>query len=102
MRLNSFEEWSPLREVIVGSAVNYTSHERELSFDLFFHDNISRSDRFYARLAVPGGPTPAETADGRGLLRSLLCERFEFGGRANRADQGSATVALRRRLRDDV
>jgi glycine amidinotransferase len=53
MRLNSFDEWSPLREAIVGSAVNYTSHERELSFDLFFHDNITRSEWYYPRLTTP-------------------------------------------------
>lgn len=54
MKLNSFDEWSQLREVIVGSAQNYTSHERELSFDLFFHDNIARTEWFYPRLSIPG------------------------------------------------
>ncbi|MFV2104380.1 glycine amidinotransferase [Micromonospora sp. LOL_024] len=53
MKLNSFDEWSPLREVVVGSAVNYTSHERELSFDLFFHDNLVRSEWYYPRLSAP-------------------------------------------------
>ncbi|MFF9179059.1 glycine amidinotransferase [Streptomyces sp. NPDC014793] len=52
--LNSFDEWSPLREVIVGSALNYSSHERELSFDLFFHENITRSEWYYPRLSMPG------------------------------------------------
>ncbi|WBB53717.1 glycine amidinotransferase [Verrucosispora sp. WMMD573] len=52
MHLNSYDEWSPLREVVVGSALNYTSHERELSFDLFFHDNLIRSEWYYPRLAV--------------------------------------------------
>jgi glycine amidinotransferase len=52
MRLNSYDEWSPLREVVVGSAVNYTSHQRELSFDLFFHDNLVRSEWYYPRLAI--------------------------------------------------
>ncbi|MGW8066175.1 glycine amidinotransferase [Streptomyces ziwulingensis] len=57
MRLNSYDEWSPLREVVVGSAENYVSHERELSFDLFFHDNLaqdnpSRSEWFYPRLSA--------------------------------------------------
>lgn len=52
MKLNSFDEWSPLREVIVGSATNYTSHERELSFDLFFHDNIARTEWYYPRLGA--------------------------------------------------
>ncbi|MGV4887890.1 glycine amidinotransferase [Streptomyces viridosporus] len=60
MTLNSFDEWSTLKEVIVGSAANYTSHERELSFDLFFHDNIAgdnstRSEWYYPRLSVGGG-----------------------------------------------
>lgn len=41
MRLNSFDEWSPLREVIVGSGIGYTAHEREHSFDMFLHENIS-------------------------------------------------------------
>jgi glycine amidinotransferase len=55
VHLNSFDEWSPLKEVVVGGAENYVSHERELSFDLFFHDNIakdntSRSEWYYPRL----------------------------------------------------
>ncbi|MEV3930491.1 MULTISPECIES: glycine amidinotransferase [unclassified Streptomyces] len=56
MLLNSFDEWSRLREVVVGSAENYVSHERELSFDLFFHDNLAqdnpgRSEWYYPRLS---------------------------------------------------
>jgi glycine amidinotransferase len=39
-----------MREVIVGSAENYTSHDREVSFDLFFHENLFRSDWAYPRL----------------------------------------------------
>lgn len=54
MKLNSFDEWSPLKEVIVGSALNYTSHTRELSFDLFFHDNIIRTEWYYPRLETTG------------------------------------------------
>lgn len=50
MKLNSYDEWSPLREVIVGSAENYTSHDTELSFDLFFHENVTRSEWYYPRL----------------------------------------------------
>ncbi|MFJ8621937.1 glycine amidinotransferase [Kitasatospora sp. NPDC093550] len=50
MQLNSHDEWSPLKEIIVGSAANYTSHDRELSFDLFFHENLFRSDWAYPRL----------------------------------------------------
>lgn len=61
MLLNSFDEWSRLREVVVGSAENYVSHERELSFDLFFHDNLaqdnpSRSEWYYPRLSARSEP----------------------------------------------
>ena len=58
--LHTFDEWSLLREVIVGSAENYTSHERELSFDLFFHDNLTqdnkhiRTEWYYPRVAPRG------------------------------------------------
>lgn len=48
--LNSYDEWSPLKEVIVGSATNYSSHDREISFDIFFHENLYRSDWAYPRL----------------------------------------------------
>ena len=50
LKLHSYDEWSPLKEIVVGSAHNYTSHERELSFDLFFHDNLVRSEWYYPRL----------------------------------------------------
>ncbi|MER7580096.1 glycine amidinotransferase [Kitasatospora sp. NPDC097691] len=65
MRLNSFDEWSPLKEIVVGSAENYVSHERELSFELFFHDNIAgdnRSEWYYPRLTSRlGDPTAGGT-----------------------------------------
>lgn len=59
MRLNSFDDWSPLREIIVGSAENYTSHDRELSFDVFFHENLFRSDWAYPRLRKASEAEPA-------------------------------------------
>ncbi|MBN3922050.1 glycine amidinotransferase [Nostoc sp. NMS4] len=36
--VNSFDEWSSLTEVIVGSPINYNTQDLELSFKLFFHD----------------------------------------------------------------
>lgn len=60
-KLNSYDEWSPLREAIVGSARNYTSHERELSFELFFHDNINRSEWYYPRLSAKSGGSAAHS-----------------------------------------
>ena len=72
LKLNSYDEWSPLREVIVGSARNYTSHERELSFDLFFHDNlIARSEWYYPRV----GP-PSTTKGSRKQVQSVIKQRY--------------------------
>lgn len=48
--INTHNEWDPLEEIIVGSAKNYVSHDRELSFDVFFHENLFRSDWAYPRL----------------------------------------------------
>jgi glycine amidinotransferase len=39
--VNSFDEWSPLKEIIVGSPLNYNQQDLELSFKLFFHDNAT-------------------------------------------------------------
>ncbi|MFF5252890.1 glycine amidinotransferase [Streptomyces leeuwenhoekii] len=76
MRVNSYDEWSPLREVIVGSARNYTSHERELSFDLFFHDNLVRSEWYYPRLSTPGSASGTEDAESGRSGRSPIKQRY--------------------------
>lgn len=36
--LNSFNEWSKLKEIVVGSPINYNTQDLELSFKVFFHD----------------------------------------------------------------
>ncbi|MFI6359407.1 glycine amidinotransferase [Streptomyces sp. NPDC050743] len=59
MQLHSHDDFTPLREVIVGSAANYLGHDRDLSFELFHHENLTgfRSDWAYPRLAKAGtGP----------------------------------------------
>lgn len=40
MTVNIFTEWGPLKEIIVGSVFNMTPHNIDLSFKLFFNDNI--------------------------------------------------------------
>src|ERR1700735_1786612 len=40
VKLNSYDDWAPLREVILGTAVNYVAHQRDLSFDLFFFEQL--------------------------------------------------------------
>lgn len=44
--LNSHNEWSPLKEVIVGSADNYVTPEIELSFQLFYTEDSTKNN-FY-------------------------------------------------------
>lgn len=68
MRVNSYDEWSPLREVIVGSGLAYESHELELSFKLFFHDVVN-SSFYYPTYEVSGNDT-------RSQVRPLLNRRY--------------------------
>jgi glycine amidinotransferase len=52
MIVNSYNEWSPLSEVVVGSASGYQFHELELSFRLFFHD-VANSSFYYPSSEPP-------------------------------------------------
>ena len=40
MSVNIHDEWTKLEEIVVGSVFNYTEHNVDLSFKLFFNDNI--------------------------------------------------------------
>lgn len=55
MTLNSYDDWSPLREIVVGSAAAYMDHAPDLSFDLFYYDNLTgdnptRPHGYYPRI----------------------------------------------------
>lgn len=50
MKVNSYNEWDTLKEVIVGSAFNYNIPMLDISFKLFFHDN---AHGYYANLTKP-------------------------------------------------
>ena len=102
MRLNSFDEWSPLREAIVGSAVNYTSHERELSFDLFFHDNISRSEWYYPRLSVPSEPAPTATERRKAPIKQRYVDELNEDVEGIAKTLESLSVVVHRPLDLDV
>lgn len=39
--VHSFDEWSPLREVVVGRADHYNAHHVDTSFRLFYFDNVA-------------------------------------------------------------
>ncbi|RNH93499.1 inosamine-phosphate amidinotransferase 1 [Micromonospora aurantiaca] len=58
---NSFDEWSRLREVVVGRAEHYTAHDVDTSWSLFYFENVAPV------LADGGGgellPIPARLVD---------------------------------------
>ena len=76
MKLNSYDEWSQLYEVVVGSAQNYTSHDREISFDFFFHDNLkTRSEWYYPRISTPLAGEP-RSGDRRRTIKQRYVEEL--------------------------
>ncbi|MEU4729556.1 glycine amidinotransferase [Streptomyces sp. NPDC023588] len=75
MRLSSHDDFTRLREIIVGSAANYTGHDRDVSFELFHHENLTgfRSDWAYPRLVTPteAGTRPEQWAINRRYAEEL-------------------------------
>ncbi|MGC4786326.1 glycine amidinotransferase [Micromonospora sp. DT178] len=47
MRLNSYDDFSPLKEVVLGSAANYLERIHDLSFDMFVSDNLTGAKGYY-------------------------------------------------------
>jgi glycine amidinotransferase len=81
VKASSFDEWSPLREVIVGTCAGYDAHDVELSFRLFFND-VPNSSFYYPSLHVQN---PLEAADSRRPLNARYVEELaedldEFAG----------------------
>jgi len=76
--LSSHDEWSALKEVVVGSAVGYLAHERDLSFELFFHDNLFRSDWAYPRLTPCPGSKGERYEVKRRYVRELIADVESF------------------------
>ncbi|MGW4781435.1 glycine amidinotransferase [Streptomyces filamentosus] len=67
-RLHSHDDFTPLKEVIVGSAAHYVGHDRDVSFELFHHENLKgfRSDWAYPRLTkAPAGHRESWTIKAR-------------------------------------
>ncbi|MER7580093.1 glycine amidinotransferase [Kitasatospora sp. NPDC097691] len=52
MRLNSFDDFTPLKEIIVGSADGYADRIRDLSFDMFISDNLSGTRGYFPSLST--------------------------------------------------
>ncbi|WP_405749598.1 glycine amidinotransferase [Streptomyces sp. NBC_01411] len=76
MQLNSYDDWSPLEEVIVGSADNYTTHEHELSFKLFFYDQLSSQSSFYDQQYYPVVSPPSGDTRLKGGVQSPINKRY--------------------------
>ncbi|WP_017598483.1 hypothetical protein [Nocardiopsis lucentensis] len=38
--LNSYDEWSPLREIVVGRGEHHPAHDPDISFRRFYHDEL--------------------------------------------------------------
>jgi glycine amidinotransferase len=59
MRLHSHDDFTPLREIVVGSAQNYLSHDRDVTFELFHYDNLTGygTELAYPRLTAAGSAT---------------------------------------------
>ncbi|WP_306971583.1 hypothetical protein [Streptomyces canus] len=55
--LNSYDDFTPLSEIVVGSAAHYVGHDRDVTFELFFHEALDgyRSDWAYPRLVAGSG-----------------------------------------------
>jgi glycine amidinotransferase len=51
MQLNSFDDFTPLREVVLGSASDYADRVRELSFDMFISDNLTGARGYYPSIS---------------------------------------------------
>lgn len=72
MKANSFNEWAPLREVVVGTPAGYEAHELELSFRLFFND-VANSSFFYPSLEARH---PLDATDSRRALNRRYVEEL--------------------------
>ena len=72
MKANSFNEWAPLREVVVGTSAGYEAHELELSFRLFFND-VAHSSFYYPSLDARH---PFEAGDSRRDLNHRYVEEL--------------------------
>jgi glycine amidinotransferase len=52
MRLNSFEDFTPLKEIVLGSADGYADRVRDMSFDMFVSDNLSGARGYYPSIST--------------------------------------------------
>jgi len=51
MKLNSYDDFTPLREVVLGSADGYLNRLPDLSFDMFISDNLTGARGYYPSIS---------------------------------------------------
>jgi glycine amidinotransferase len=74
VRVNSFDEWSRLREVVVGRAESWRSFELDTSFRLFYFDNVRpvlQTKAGGAHLEIPARLLDELEEDIEGLVEAL-------------------------------
>lgn len=85
--VNSYDEWSPLKEVVLGSGLNHDAHELDFSFRLFFHDEAHGA--FYS----PGYGAPGAVSVRREVKKRYVEELNEdIESMADALRQGGVTV----------
>ncbi len=73
--VNSFNEWSPLKEVVVGSPINYNTQDLELSFKVFFHD-VAYSAFCYPYYGCDPGNHSVEIQPSQGHVTRILKKQY--------------------------
>ncbi|WGM18772.1 hypothetical protein QEH68_11955 [Paenarthrobacter sp. OM7] len=83
-KLNSYDGWSPLREVVLGTARNFYSHSRDISFDVFFQDNVSPVHSYYPRVTPKSAAKPATHSIKEQYVDELVEDLEEISGTLQR------------------
>ncbi|GIF03120.1 glycine amidinotransferase [Actinoplanes siamensis] len=72
--LNSYDDFSPLKEVVLGSAANYAERLHDLSFDMFISDNLTGAKGYYP--SITDWHDAASRADRNEPRRLAMKKRF--------------------------
>ncbi|WP_267244916.1 glycine amidinotransferase [Streptomyces sp. PR69] len=93
MRLNSFDDFTPLKEIIVGSADNYAERVRDLTFEMFISDNLTGARGYYPTISVSGEARLDESPERIAFRQRLADELVEdVEGMAAALESLSVTV----------
>jgi glycine amidinotransferase len=78
VRLNSYDDFTGLREVVLGSAEGYRDRLRDLSFDMFISDNLSGARGYYPSITDwrPGQERERRNEPGRLALKIRFLEEL--------------------------